>query len=544
MTTPKALIQDQLTAQLFEHTLNGLKPQTVIARLEERIIITVEPGVSVTVTTSPGRPEAHLHSLTKEKDGTLTPAHSWAPSPPRHLKLTLPNPNLGPGPKPERVLHLRDAYQFDTTKVLRELVSEAVPGGLNSSGIATYIPIRKWSRNLPEPQRAQVFGDHIHLHLQQAVKELLDPDAWTLAQDINGETTIERYNRTVINRDPLLEIATTNPGAIGWTISDHALNERVHNHPGTIISALRPRLEAMGVHKSHWKTVSKIPPQSMALITPPKMPRYLAAAILNSCGAANAVPTPKTMKQATAMAQHVRNLSPHVHSPRKNDPERQQQAMETLSRAIRLLLAAGENNTSKRELYEICDYVANRINQRQDINNTNLTGLTRASHRWHQHMTQARMAQQIQDKLDQANGWVQAWNSLIGHTTLQTPDGQTITAVPLTDSLALLTEGGTMRHCVGTYDNPCIRGNSRIFSLRSETHTLATTQLTLSGGRWTASQTRGPHNHQAAKDIQQLAKDLAALYQTAWAAHRATNPHQSFKIHPETGESKPGSFAP
>ena len=366
MTTPKALSQDQLTAQLFAHTLTGLKPQTVIARQEERLIITVEPGLSVTVTTSAGRPHSHLHSLTKEKDGTLTAGHSWAPTPHRNLKLILPNPNLGPGPKPERVLHLRDPYQFDTTALLRELVSEAIPGGLDSSRIGTYTIIKKWSRNLPETQQDQVFGHHIHLRLQQAVKELMDPDAWTLAQDINGQTTIERYNRAVINRDPLLEIAGTNPGAIGWTISDHALNERIHNHPSTIISALRPRLEAMGVHKSHWKTVSKIPPQTMALITPPTMPRYLAAAILNSCGAVNAVPTPKTMKQATTMAQQVRNHSPHVHSPGKNDPERQQQAMETLSRAIRLLLAAGENNTSNSELYEICDYVANRIDQRQD----------------------------------------------------------------------------------------------------------------------------------------------------------------------------------
>ena len=91
MTTSKALIQDQLTAQLFAHTLTGLKPQTVIARQEERLIITVEPGLSVTVTTSAGRPHSHLHSLTKEKDGTLTAGHSWTPAPHGHLNWTLRN---------------------------------------------------------------------------------------------------------------------------------------------------------------------------------------------------------------------------------------------------------------------------------------------------------------------------------------------------------------------------------------------------------------------------------------------------------------------
>ena len=101
-----------------------------------------------------------------------------------------------------------------------------------------------------------------------------------------------------------------------------------------------------------------------------------------------------------------------------------------------------------------------------------------------------------------------------------------------------------MQHCVGTYDNTCIRGSSRIFSLRSETHTLATTQLTLTSGHWTAVQTRGPHNHPATKAIRQLAKDLAALYQEAWVSQGRTNRHHSFKIHPESGESKPANFVP
>ena len=74
----------------------------------------------------------------------------------------------------------------------------------------------------------------------------------------------------------------------------------------------------------------------------------------------------------------------------------------------------------------------------------------------------------------------------MGTMSILDPDGPglpEISIVPLCSTPELPKEGRHMRHCVGTYTYKCSNGASRIFSIRQGDATIATTELSLRGGR-------------------------------------------------------------
>lgn len=67
-----------------------------------------------------------------------------------------------------------------------------------------------------------------------------------------------------------------------------------------------------------------------------------------------------------------------------------------------------------------------------------------------------------QEYLDKEN---ERWVSVIGSHSSLSERGMQIIA--LTNGKEVVLEGRVMHHCVGTYINNCVKGNSRIFSIRS-----------------------------------------------------------------------------
>jgi hypothetical protein len=110
-----------------------------------------------------------------------------------------------------------------------------------------------------------------------------------------------------------------------------------------------------------------------------------------------------------------------------------------------------------------------------------------------------------------------SWDSAI-----ETFDYKGYTVVPLLSSLELFDEGKEMHHCVSSYARQCLLGTSRIFSIRKGEYKIATVEIndgfvkmqkpTL---KWTMAQVRGKCNASVDKDVEQVAQQIAVLYNKA-----------------------------
>ncbi|MEJ5209412.1 PcfJ domain-containing protein [Denitratimonas sp. CY0512] len=69
-----------------------------------------------------------------------------------------------------------------------------------------------------------------------------------------------------------------------------------------------------------------------------------------------------------------------------------------------------------------------------------------------------------------------SWPGLMPEAQLDIPNSK-IVAVELLSSGELLKEGAALSHCVGSYDSPCLMGESRIVSLRQDGRSLSTIEF-------------------------------------------------------------------
>lgn len=95
--------------------------------------------------------------------------------------------------------------------------------------------------------------------------------------------------------------------------------------------------------------------------------------------------------------------------------------------------------------------------------------------------------------------------------------------IPLTSSYELIDEGKDMHHCVGSYSENCLEGNSRIFSIRDkENNKIATLELrftTYFSGKtqhgWVVNQCRGVCNGDVSAELKTVAEEVARKYNKA-----------------------------
>ena len=99
--------------------------------------------------------------------------------------------------------------------------------------------------------------------------------------------------------------------------------------------------------------------------------------------------------------------------------------------------------------------------------------------------------------------------------------------VELTDAVTLADEGAAMRHCVGTYADRCLRGNTRIFSVRKADKRIATARIEKREKAWQLAELRGYKNKAATRELEDVGKRLAERYgattQTGTAAKEKKN---------------------
>lgn len=108
-----------------------------------------------------------------------------------------------------------------------------------------------------------------------------------------------------------------------------------------------------------------------------------------------------------------------------------------------------------------------------------------------------------------------SWTSCVEACTVESVEVR-----PLTTGVALQEEGREMTHCVGgaNYIEACVKGESRIFSLRTPGDR-ATVELYLTGGSdWKVAQVFREENEPTSKQIQRAAAVLAKNYSQAYRA--------------------------
>lgn len=85
--------------------------------------------------------------------------------------------------------------------------------------------------------------------------------------------------------------------------------------------------------------------------------------------------------------------------------------------------------------------------------------------------------------------------------------------IPLTTSTALYQEGISQHHCVYAYTGQCVRGESRIFSIRQEDMTVATVELGFDDvGEPFVAQCRGSWNKHVSSEIVSIAEEISRRY--------------------------------
>lgn len=133
--------------------------------------------------------------------------------------------------------------------------------------------------------------------------------------------------------------------------------------------------------------------------------------------------------------------------------------------------------------------------------------LMRGQRRWHAsvHDTRMRLQAQLQHHRSLPDA---SWPTLCPAFTCGTHR-----VLPLDSAAALAEEGTTMQHCVAGYASQCLRGDCRIFSIRStiDDVRLATAEFRAHGGHWVLVQLRGARNRELLQRDHSVIEPLAGV---------------------------------
>lgn len=126
--------------------------------------------------------------------------------------------------------------------------------------------------------------------------------------------------------------------------------------------------------------------------------------------------------------------------------------------------------------------------------------ICRAGQAWHDEILKTRQASGLR------------WDSLVPECEV---DGFHV--VPLMDGASLWREGQAMRHCVAAYDQRCMEGDVRVFSISQADKRLATMEIIRLGEtRWRLGQVKGFANAAVAQPLLQVAEKIRQRYEAVW----------------------------
>ena len=519
----------------------GCDLDLVIREIEQTIEVSTTPGQLVTIQ---GKAHgSHYAQVKLMPDGRV----SFSSNRIVQGRFYLPNPAMLGAEKLIEKTSMQSYVYYTAEQVMTQNIARQLNitlDGINQWTIRT--AAKKVARRNSLQTLWKIQGKHLITQFQNEVRQLLDEAAWQLASNSLGEVTVNRYNQAVTNKTTIQELAKTNPGATAWLL--HQTSNEKYNHPGQIIEKVKPSLLKAGLESRHWKATVHTPQEAFEPLLQKYIPKYAAALILNGCGDAGQTPTAEQTSIACDLFMRCR-LIDAINAPKRNEEPVQATARENLRRVVTIIVKTRTTNAMPFEIYhdvnEIADYLDMCFAQDLHLTAKTYSGLMKAVHQSQRRLHQLRAEAQIQRELDQREGWLPAWNSLVDEFFVPQDDDTPIRIVPLVNAAELIHEGSTMKHCVGTYYRHCTDGRTRIFSIRRGELTLATTEISRTNGRWQSVQTRAANNQPPADATQKAAHITAARYNEAWLAAKAQdqkqNPHSDWMLKPDTSETKPST---
>ena len=521
--------------------LQRTDPLIAAEAIDQHITITHQPGGMASLTA--GEDPPWNITITVDSNGILqTKGDTF-----QLVNMTLPNPALIGRETPEGTLGIKHLIRSIANNRIATLLTELYEVQYANAFALWQVgnAVTQWTNKMPRQTATRIRAATRYAEFENAVRQLLNQDAWNLAKDNKGKTFPKRYNRAITAAAALQDLAHTNPGAASWIISQDQ-PAILMSHPSEVVHKVKDRASKAGVESRYWKTLTNMSTATMELLLQKHVPQYATALIINACGDVQCLPNKQQAANAVTIFCICRRKADLIRPPQLHELPEATRARERLRHIIRLIMKPGgpdtDLTTDFATLSYVMDYTANLIDTDQDITAQSYNGLMKAARRWHQTEQQAIAAALVQEQIDRQAGWFPCWNSLVDTTTIpnpQDPEQPDITVVPLTTTHALLEEGRHMKHCVAVYTNSCTDGQARIFSIRQGTATLATTELALKAGKWHVAQTRAWRNGEASERAHHAVKILVRAYRQRWAeTHNTPKRHHAWLQHPETGETK------
>ena len=496
------------------------------------LVVSRNPGGTLTFTDHPGRTGPHTNLI-----GSIKPPTKIPNSPVLlHNPLEPPDPTVMAYQEPRMStmdLGARSAIRQAAALVQQHLDCPPPDHRLLVLGLWSI-----YTKLDPGDQRG-TDDDALTQELQQAVRQLIDHRAWQLAARCHPTVHIERYNSVVTNLDHLQDLASSNPGAVGWLVAFQPLFPDPVEHPGQLIALARQSLQQAGLAPQHWRFAARSPIQTFHDLTHPAGAASppLAAQLLNIMASADAHPATgilhMTLRANQVQQIHIQHTihdqQVPVHTPVIQPTASQanhRKLLQLLFRESKRRLQQDPGDPQQEALIEeftqASDYNNHLCLEDIPLRNTTWQGLNRASEQWHRHLQQEQIRRRWLHITTLNQNRCREWNSL-----LETQELEGCSAVPLTSERQLYEESITMRNCVVQYGFKCAAGDTRIFSVRRGTQHIATGEIQLHDQRWTVVQTRGPANHPADPEAITIMKLTALSYQQAWQ-EAGPQPHHNW----------------
>ena len=512
-------------------------PERVARAAENAVRMEAVPGKRVSIWLD-GEKEPIL-SVSMENDGTITVKSPRVGERRRYL------------PDPERMGD-NDRICMGAGNLIRNAAGRAAAReAMAQAGIGpeprqgkhlVAISIGGWARKQGRAMGKRLRATDICREAQDAVRVMINPATYRAARGGDARLIAERYNRAVLGGQALTEVERTNPAAAGWVLGVSKQAQRL-GHAGEAVALTRMEMERQGIERQHWRTISRMSRATVEALAPRYLPQYIRAVLFNGSASARTDIKTSAAAEAAMIIGVTKSRAHHIRPPRTDEDPIYTMARETLTRAVRLLVTpqAGEEEEAGQP-WAVGDYLADLIDRGEPLRAKTRSGLLKAARRYHGDRALRRQREEAERAADLAEGWIPQWNSLVGESSLETPNHAGITTiVPLTDESALLEEGRIMRHCVPGYTRVCQRGSSRIFSIRRDNKRLATAEISNRNGRWATVQVRGFRNGPVDDDVKSATQAIATAYQQQWARLATENQqerHRSWLYRPATGETK------
>ena len=498
----------------------------LIRRVENAITVEETPGARAAL-----RLKGSLAvEVTRATDGTLSFAGMVSRSPSKH---TLPCPHRGSSPVPEKTLGVHNMIHNTATEALTEIIGERLgaehgeawldEGGRNAIRSCLPQAVQRLRQEIANALR----GNRPYRRMEQAVRRLMDEEAWSVSRGRDDRVVAARYNRGVQKAAVIRQVREHNGGAAAWFLADTKTKKTEIRHPGEIIAQVRQRAQQAGVERGAWRTMAKMDEAVVTFLLAGQMPRHIAALIINAAARYAPQANIGQVEQTTTLIRRVRQRTNKLYAPRPDDPEERIHARETMTRIAGVVLRHpwGELPPPRlrvdTELMDLGDYVADRLANDEPINATTYGGLLKATLRWHRELRQATAEQEIQRQLKGQEGWVRAWNCHVPELVVGDEEGRSVRFTAIADEIELIREGHDMDHCVGAYAPDCWEGRARVFAARGD-RLRATARIAKYGGVWRVEQCRTEHNGHADEWTRKATAKLAAAYQQAERQHEGS----------------------